>query len=172
MNGLTARDIMTKNVVRVHVDWTLSELSSTFTEHMITGAPVIDHSRELVGVVSTTDLARQSTNHGLRQNAPPDYYVRGWEQVSDNSRGFHIEEDSGLTVGDIMTPVIFSVSADAGLTEMADTMIGGRVHRLIVTEGKEVVGIVTTLDMLKAFRDQNRVLEEQAEASPEQPPAT
>jgi CBS domain-containing protein len=35
-------------------------------------------------------------------------------------------------------------------------MIGGRVHRLIVTNGDEVMGIVTTLDMLKALREQRR----------------
>jgi signal-transduction protein with cAMP-binding, CBS, and nucleotidyltransferase domain len=36
---------------------------------------------------------------------------------------------------------------------MADAMIGGRIHRLIVTRDDQVVGIVTTLDMLKAIRE-------------------
>lgn len=156
MSGLTARDIMTRNVIRVYDDWTLSELAATFNEHMITGAPVIDEGQQLVGVVSTTDLARHGNNHTVRETVPHDFYIRAWEQVSDDARGFYVEEDSGLKVRDIMTPMIFSVSIDASLLEMADTMVGGRVHRLIVTDGKEVVGIVTTLDMIKAFRDETR----------------
>lgn len=153
MNELTARDIMTKNVVCVHDDWMLSELAATFTEHMITGAPVIDGARRFVGVVSTTDLARQGAARSVRETVPHDYYVRGWEQLSEHAHGFFVEEDSELKVREIMTPMIFSVSANTSLAEMADTMIGGRVHRLIVTEGSEIVGIVTTLDMLKALRD-------------------
>jgi CBS domain-containing protein len=35
---------------------------------------------------------------------------------------------------------------------MADTMIQGRIHRLVVTRDDAVVGIVSTLDMLKALR--------------------
>jgi signal-transduction protein with cAMP-binding, CBS, and nucleotidyltransferase domain len=31
-------------------------------------------------------------------------------------------------------------------------MVGGRVHRLIVTRGDQVVGIVTTLDLLRGLR--------------------
>lgn len=156
MNGLTAKDIMTPDVIRVHDDWTLSELANAFTDHMISGAPVVDDTNKLVGVVSTTDLARQGTSRAVRETVPHDFYVRAWDLVSDDPHGFSIQEESELKVRDIMTPMIFSVSGDAGLDEMADTMIGGRVHRLLVTEGDEVVGIVTTLDMLKALRDRNR----------------
>ena len=153
MSELTAKDIMTQNVIRVHADWALSELAATFNEYMITGAPVIDHGRKLVGVVSTTDLARQRNSGAVRETVPHDFYVRGWEQLGDDGRGFSIAEDSELRVRDIMTPMIFSVPLEATLAEMADIMVGGRVHRLIVTDGDEVVGIVTTLDMLETLRE-------------------
>lgn len=156
MSELKARDIMSPNVIRVHEEWSLSELSAAFTEHMITGAPVIDDTEKLVGVVSTTDLARQGNSRSVRETVAHDFYLRGWEQLSEDTRGFIVEEDSELRVRDIMTPMIFSVSLDASLEEMADTMIGGRVHRLLVTDGDEVAGIVTTLDMLKAFRERHR----------------
>lgn len=156
MSEVKARDIMTPEVISVHDDWTLSELAAAFTDHMITGAPVIDDTGKLVGVVSTTDLARQGNVRSVRETVPHDYYLRGWDQLSEDTHGFQIEEDSELRVRDIMTPMIFSVSLDASLEEMADMMIRGRVHRLIITNGKEVAGIVTTLDTLKALRDQHR----------------
>lgn len=152
MSELIARDIMTRNVIRVHDDWDLSELAATFTQHMITGAPVIDHERRLVGVVSTTDLARHKSGRAVRDATPHEFYIQGGETLSEGSHGFFVEEGGELTVRDIMTPMIFSVPLNATLSEMAETMVSGRVHRLIVTEGKEVVGIVTTLDMLKTLR--------------------
>jgi CBS domain-containing protein len=143
-------------MITVRDDATLSELVTILTEHMITGAPVVGENGKLVGVVSATDIALRSakrTSH-LRRDRPPDFYLRGWEMVEDESRSFSIEEDAGELVRDIMTPVIFSVSENAGFVEMADTMVGGRVHRLLVTNGDRVVGIVTTLDLLRGIRDQ------------------
>jgi CBS domain-containing protein len=82
------------------------------------------------------------------------YYLRSWEDKLDEDevRHFQVEEDVGLSVREIMTPLIFKVPENASIAEMADTMIGGRIHRLIVTREDHVVGIVTTLDMLKAIR--------------------
>jgi predicted transcriptional regulator len=156
MSALTAKDIMTQDVIRVQDDWSLSELAAVFTDRMITGAPVVDDTGRLIGVVSTTDLARQGNHRSVRETVPHDFYLRGWEQLSEDTRGFQVEEDSELKVRDIMTPMIFSVELDSSLEEMADTMIGGRVHRLIVTNGDEVSGIVTSLDMLKAFREKSK----------------
>ncbi len=146
---------MTRNIITVRDDATLSELVATLTEHMITGAPVVDENGKLVGVVSTTDVALHSATRtsNVRRDRPPDFYLRGWEPAEDEFRTFSIEEDTDQVVRDIMTPVIFSVSENAQFQEMADTMVGGRVHRLIVTDGDRVLGIVTTLDLLRGMRD-------------------
>jgi CBS domain-containing protein len=58
-----------------------------------------------------------------------------------------------VTVKDIMTPMLFKVDENTTIQEVADAMIGGRVHRLLVTHGGKVIGIVTTMDMLKVIRD-------------------
>jgi len=147
---------MTRKVITVQDDVTLSELVATLSDHMITGAPVVDEKGKLVGVVSTTDVALRGTKRtsSIRRETPPDFYLRGWELMEDEFRSFSVEEDAGQVVRDVMTPVIFSVSENATFAEMADTMVGGRVHRLIVTDGDRVVGIVTTLDLLKGMRNQ------------------
>ena len=152
MTELTAKDVMTKRVLTIRDDASVSELVSLLSEHMITGAPVVDADGKLVGVVSTTDLARQSASRSIKRDHPPDFYLHGWELMDDDVRSFSVEEESDQRVQDIMTPVIFSVSENATVSEMADTMVGGRIHRLIVTNGDTVLGIVTTLDLLKAFR--------------------
>jgi len=151
--NLTAEDIMTPDVITVGAHMTVQELSDVFSEHMISGAPVVDEGGKMIGVVSVSDVARK----GARRvgNVRADYYLHGWEDHLDvdDLRGLHIEAQDEL-VRDIMTPVVFTVSREATLDEMAETMIGGRVHRLVVTKDDRVVGIVTTLDMLKVLRDQ------------------
>lgn len=158
MKDLMAKDIMNKDVILAQEDMTVQELANLLTTRMITGVPVVNGEGKLVGVVSETDIVRSSASRGrtaaVRETKESSYYLRGWEDQIDESelREFHVEEDDGLLVRDIMTPLIFKVAEDASIAEMADTMIGGRIHRLIVTKKDRVVGIVTTLDMLKAIR--------------------
>jgi len=151
---LTAKDVMTRDVITIQEDASLSELVGVLTDRMITGAPVVDGNGKLVGVVSTTDVARSTSRRStnIRRDKPPDFYLHGWEPIEDEVRSFSVEEESDQMVRDIMTPVIFSVSENATFAEMADTMVGGRVHRLIVTNEGQVVGIVTTLDLLRGLR--------------------
>ena len=42
---------------------------------------------------------------------------------------------------------------DTPLQKVADTMIRGRIHRLLVTRGDKVTGIIAALDLLKVIRD-------------------
>jgi CBS domain-containing protein len=52
-------------------------------------------------------------------------------------------------VEDIMTPAAYTVPHDTQVAEIARTMIAGRIHRLLVTRDHHVVGIVTSLDLLR-----------------------
>jgi len=53
---LTAADIMTRDVISVTPDMTVSETSDLLTRYRIHGAPVVDASGQLVGMVSLVDL--------------------------------------------------------------------------------------------------------------------
>jgi CBS domain-containing protein len=156
MRNLTAKDIMNTDVIVAQDTMTLQELTDLLTAKMITGVPVIDDGGKLVGVVSATDVVRSSARRTAisEERQRSNYYLRGWEDQLDEDElaKFHVEEDDGLTVREIMTPLIFKVTEEATLAEMADTMIGGRIHRLLITRDERLVGIVTTLDMLKAIR--------------------
>jgi CBS domain-containing protein len=156
VKGLIARDIMNPNVITVPAEMAVQELADLFTEKMISGAPVVDGDGKLVGVVSLADIVRSDgRGRAIESDAlKSEYFLSGWEDRVDEAEfeDLRIEEDSGLMARDIMTPTIFCVPTAMPIGEMADAMIRGRIHRLIVTQGKKVVGIVTTLDMLEAIR--------------------
>jgi CBS domain-containing protein len=68
-------------------------------------------------------------------------------------RVFHTQYESPVQVREIMTPMIFNVSEDDSVQAVADTMLKGRIHRVFVTRGNLLTGIVTSLDMLQVIRN-------------------
>ena len=152
MPGTVARDIMNRDIMKVRASWSVRELAAFLTDEQISGAPVEDDSGRLVGVVSVTDIVRGTPAEAgspERDQSNPDFYVRGWEDRLEMSEmtSFHIES-AGRTVAQIMTPAIFEVDEETPVSEVARTMLSGHLHRLLVTRGEQVVGIITTSDLL------------------------
>ena len=157
MKDLKARDIMNTDVLSVRDDMTVQELAGFLTEREILGAPVVDSEGEVVGVVSCTDIAQSTTAEAnrLQERSTPGFYEHGWENKlgPDELERLHLEENESLPVKEIMTPTIYTVPEDTPISDIAKAMVAGRIHRLLVTRGTRLVGIITTLDMLKIFFD-------------------
>jgi CBS domain-containing protein len=149
---LIAQDVMNPQVLAVRPDMSVHELALFLTENQITGAPVLDRAGRLVGVVSETDIAEsESERDALAADySDPGFDVRGWEDDADASdiRGLRVEGDE-RRVEDIMTPAAYTIPHDTPVPRIAQTMISGRIHRLLVTRDQHVVGIVTSLDLLR-----------------------
>ena len=157
MNMLTAKDIMNTEILLAQADWSLDRLAEFFIDNYISGAPVISQDEELIGVVSLTDIVRYASFHiqETRQDDVHDYYLRGLERryAQEDIAALGLKPEPMETVRDIMTPLIFDVREDTPIKSIADTMVRGHIHRLFVTRGKQVVGIITALDMLRTIRD-------------------
>lgn len=150
MSEPTARDVMNDEILTVTEEMSVHELAAFLTDHEISGAPVEDAAGRLVGVVSTTDLARTAFESGSAEEDEHPFY-RSWAEDSldlDDLADLHIEEE-GLMVKDIMTPTVFAVEADAPVSHVARSMLDGHLHRLLVIDGEKVVGIVSTSDLLR-----------------------
>ncbi len=157
MQDLKAKDIMNTDVLSVRDDMTVQELASFLTDREILGAPVVDSEGEVVGVVSCTDIAQSTTTEAtmLMSKTTPGFYEHGWENKLDTYEmvRLHVEENESLPVREIMTPTIYTVPEDTPISDIAKAMVAGRIHRLLVTRGSRLVGIITTLDMLQVFFD-------------------
>ncbi|MGB5339386.1 MAG: CBS domain-containing protein [Gammaproteobacteria bacterium] len=150
-------NIMQREVLAVDADWPLEKLAEFLVDNSISGAPVTDAEDKLIGVVSLTDIVRQNSlpDSGADTGTAHDVYLYDLQRhlSQDELRVFHSSYESPVTVRDIMTPMIFKVSEDANVQEVAETMLRGRIHRVFVTRGKKLTGIVTALDMLQVIRD-------------------
>lgn len=56
-----------------------------------------------------------------------------------------------LTVEDVMTPLVYVIRETESLTELVDLMDQARIHRVLVTDGESIVGIVTTMDLIRVI---------------------
>jgi CBS domain-containing protein len=122
--SLLASDVMINDVVVVNESTPLKEVARIFIDRKITGAPVINAEGELVGVISETDIIRKSTSIGA------------W---------------SPSTAGQIMTKPPVSVAPDTSLQRVCELMYNRRIHRVVVAEGPQIRGIITTMDILRAI---------------------
>jgi CBS domain-containing protein len=152
----TVGDVMTGEVLRVPETMSAGELAAFLSEREISGAPVVDAQGRLVGVVSTADLARLASEkvdwsgesrQSFYRTTPLDDEVMvelyGLSELAEVA-----PEGSGTLVRDFMSPVIQSVDVATPIPEVARVMLGGHYHRLLVTRGEELVGIVTSMDLL------------------------
>jgi CBS domain-containing protein len=152
MKELSAEDVMSPDVMTVGPEMTVRELAAFLTENQITGAPVMDGHGRLLGMVSLSDIAQEEADEGVlvADRSDPQPSVRGWEDdaTTEEMRELHVERGDAL-VREIMTPTTYTVPHDTPVSRLARTMIAGRVHRLLVVRDQRVVGIVTSLDLLK-----------------------
>ncbi len=154
---ITVSDVMRSEVLAAEAAWSLDKLAEFLIDNSISGAPVTDSEGELVGVVSMTDIVRQNRTTGANSGpeSTHDVYLYELERhmSQEEIKVFHTQYESPVQVVDIMTPMIFRVDEDTRIQEVADTMLRGNIHRVFVTRGNKLIGIVTTLDMLQVIRD-------------------
>ncbi|HEY8460891.1 MAG TPA: CBS domain-containing protein [Blastocatellia bacterium] len=124
MRTLYASDVMVKDVITVTESTPLKDVARMFVEKKITGAPVVNDGGALVGVISETDIIRKTTSIGA------------W---------------SPSTVGQIMTRPAVTVSPRETLQRVCEMMYNRRIHRVVVAEGTQIKGILTTMDILRAI---------------------
>jgi CBS domain-containing protein len=149
---LTAKDIMTKDVVTVTPDTSIEELSTLLVSNEISGAPVVSADGVIIGMVTENDLI--SRNKRLHIPTVVSFldaviYLESSKKFSDD-----VKRLTATKVGDICSKKIVTITEDTTLTDIATIMSEKNVHLLpVITSGK-VVGIVGKRDVVKAVAQQ------------------
>jgi CBS domain-containing protein len=155
--ALTAAELMSRDVVTVGPDQTVRELVTLLVGRHISGAPVVDDQGHILGVVSVSDVvqtlddqgnAREAANAGDGER-PSDYY-RGLGLVGPLFRQSTDGTAIDLRVAEIMTPYVIDVPVNAPVDVIARRMVEMHLHRLLVTQGRKLLGVISALDILGA----------------------
>jgi CBS domain-containing protein len=152
--GRTVADVMTREVTTLSPDVTLKEMDRVLLEQRVSGAPVIEGER-LVGIVSRSDVIRILYAEQVEAQRVSDFYtspfplsIPSLEHLARDSRKIadHMIE---RRVREIMTPDPMTVEPSADLQEVAKLMSSEHIHRLPVTQDGILVGIVSSLDIVR-----------------------
>ncbi len=150
MRPIVAKDLMSSDVLTVPEDLSVDALSEFFLDNEITGAPVANEDGNVVGVVSVVDVAKVKSApcEEAWERLTPAYYDRADDPGigRDGIQVFHVGDDT-QRVRDIMNSQLHSVGENATVPEIADSMLRNHIHRLLVIENNELVGVISTSDL-------------------------
>jgi len=125
---LRVADLMTIDPVVIGADASIEEAEDLLRNNRISGLPVVDLNRRLVGVISQTDLL---------------YLAVPSVQALIRHR------DSGIRVGEVMSTPPVTIDAGATLREAASVMHRGRLHRLVAIDARgHPIGVIAAMDFV------------------------
>jgi acetoin utilization protein AcuB len=124
---------MSHPVVTIPPTTPITDALKLMRQEKIRRMPVIKDGK-LVGIVSDKDLLNASPSSATSLSI--------WEMNYLLSK---------ITVGDVMTKDVLTVSPDATLEEAARIMADNKIGGLPVTRDDKVVGIITETDIFKLF---------------------
>jgi PAS domain S-box-containing protein len=117
--SIKVRDVMSHPVISAALETSVLEASDTAESNGIKQLPVIDGDK-LVGIVTQTDMIRVLMFYGMCRE-----------------------------VSDIMSKDVASVGTSTTVAKAAKVMAEKNISCIGVTEGKEVVGVITERDLLQ-----------------------
>lgn len=149
---LTAKDIMTKDVVTVKNDTSIEDLSALLVSNEISGVPVVDDAGALVGIVTENDLI----NRNKRLHIPTVISFLDAAIYLESSKKFaeDVKRLTATKVGDICAKKVVTITEDTTLIDIATIMSEKKVHLLPVVASGKVVGIVGKRDVVRAVAQQ------------------
>jgi CBS domain-containing protein len=143
---MQAKDVMSRNVVAVVPDDTILHAIRLMLQHKVSGLPVVDARRNLVGIVTEGDFLRR-TETGTTRRRPRwvEFLVGPGPLAAEYTRA------AGRFVAEVMTSDVVVATAEMELQEVVDLMERHRVKRVPVVSDKRLEGIVTRQDVLRAL---------------------
>ncbi|WP_283789781.1 CBS domain-containing protein [Bermanella sp. WJH001] len=148
---LTAKDIMTKQVLMAYEGWSIKRLTEFFMKNSISGAPVIASDHSLVGVVTMSDiLAFESKSLEEKGELLEEVYSEfvGQHYDAQTMRAMMGKADENCTVNQIMSDSVIQIDSNANLQEVAYVMLQHGIRRIFVSEHGIIKGVISTHNIL------------------------
>jgi CBS domain-containing protein len=146
---LTAKDIMTTDVITALPEQDVLATAKTMIENKINGLPVIDDQGLLIGIITQSDLIAQQKTMRL----PSVFTILDGLVPMTSTRQFEdeIRKMSALKVEDAMTGKVVSVTPETSVNEVATIMVERKFHTLPVVDQGMLVGVLGKEDVLKTL---------------------
>ena len=151
--SILVKDVMQKDVLTVSSELGIDALEQELCGYKVSGAPVVNNGK-VVGVVSRADIFRHLCIISSRLAMAENDFVQDANDHSHNIQNNHLGNGvvhwmAHLKVSDIMSKPVLSVSSQTSLKEAGEIMLKEKIHRLVVMDQGELVGIISSMDFVK-----------------------
>ncbi|HIG89453.1 MAG: CBS domain-containing protein [Flavobacteriaceae bacterium] len=127
LQNILVKDYMSKEVITFHKSDSIFEVKRILLEKKISGAPIIDKSGKLIGIISETDLMKQIVD----------------------SRYYNMPM-SKTTVSKYMTENVDSISPNETIFDAAEKFLRLKRKRFPVIVSNKILGIISRVDIIAA----------------------
>ena len=140
------KEIMTKKLITVGPDTSAQEIKSIFSKYDFHHIPVLDKGEALVGIISKEDFFKVSYVLSMQTTG------KTWSE----------NEYKTLLAKDFMTHYPLSLDPEDSVGLAADIFMANKFHALPIVDDNQLVGLVTTHDLLK-FSFDSKVVQTEGE---------
>ena len=146
-----AKEIMKTDVVTVSPSATVQEVARQMLEHDISGFPVVDEQKKVLGVVTELDLMRN-------QIAPNEPSI--WSTIFGDADRMRKYQDArrkymAKTAGEVMTAPALTVDVSDNVERVANLMFNKQIKRIFVTEEGKLVGVISRSAFTRMMLEMN-----------------
>jgi len=121
--AVTAKNIMTKDVITIKETWNLKEASVYFEEMDISGAPVLNEDGSLCGMLTLRDIMKGRKN----------------DHINSSVKAY-------------MKTKLITSNPNTTIREIENTMFHNSIGHLPVIDDEKIIGIITREDLLKYLK--------------------
>ncbi len=143
LGSATVRDLMTRDLTAVRADEPIATVLRKLLRRQVGGAPVVDGTGRLVGVVSEYDVLRWELELVGRAAKEP-----------GRPPAEYLQEVGRATAADVMSHPPETIDESASLAAAMRLLVDRRLRRVPVVRDGQLVGILTRSDALRAIAAQ------------------
>src|SRR4051812_35247692 len=136
MPATTLGTLITYNPWAVGPTAVLDEIAARFAELRIHHVPVVDAERQIIGIISETDLLRARQIN---------------RAVLVGSSGADTGEAPRVFARDVMARQLVSIPTTANLRDALALLLKRHIHMLPVVDSGRLVGVISSRDFLREF---------------------
>lgn len=146
---MIAKNIMNRDVVSIGGDDTLKEAVILMVKHRVSGLPVIDKNKNIIGIISQSDIIKHGKRPLILETVDLlEIFI--YEQAPEEYEE-ELKKALTLKVKNVMTDNIITVSENTSVGRIAHLMIKNEINRLPVIKDGKLVGIIGREDIIKAI---------------------
>jgi len=149
------KDLMTKKVVTVKPIDTITSVVKLFVKHNVSGVPVVDNKKKVLGIVTEEDVIKAIDVYFPRMHVDTESsfglilaVLKGKGDIEEISKNINV---MNIRVKDFMNHPVITLRPEEDVIKAAGIMCKYKINRIPIVKNNKLVGILARSDIIKAL---------------------